>query len=144
MIFIPVITQQTFAFVSCSVLVTRAAEVNKRDFIIFSFFAEVKLRGETSTKSVWEGLYGELSRLIVHHQLLQPGRDYACISNRRVFSTSLPSRRKDDFSPCPATAQPTRDCSNPANGKPLHFGLPVSSDGFLNLLQPFSTPPFPL
>lgn len=35
------------------------------------------------------------------------------------------------FSPSLATAQPMRDCHRPANGKLLHYELPVSSAGLL-------------
>ena len=48
--FIPAITQEIFALVPCSVLVTRATEVNKTDFVFLILFTNVRLIKETSTK----------------------------------------------------------------------------------------------
>ena len=78
-----------------------------------------------------------------HTLSITPNRNmYTCISHGKVFSTLLPGRWKEDFSPCPGTAQPMRDSSNPTNGKPLPFGLPASSKGLFCLLQSCPMPPF--
>lgn len=50
---------------------------------------------------------------------------YLCIYNRKKVPTLLPSGRKEE---CFFT-QPKRDCHNSVNEKPLHFELPVSSNG---------------
>lgn len=48
-----------------------------------------------------------------------------------------PNRRKKEFLPAPATAQPMRDCYHSTNEKPLHSELPVSSNRLVynNLLN---------
>lgn len=51
------------------------------------------------------------------------------ISNGKMFSTLLPQQEEGRFSASPATAQPMRDCYNPANEKPLRINRPVSSSG---------------
>lgn len=63
------------------------------------------------------------------------------IYNRNVFSTLLPSRRKEDFFPQLVTAQPMGDCRNPTDKKPLYFRLPVSSHEHF-LLWPILFPIF--
>ena len=58
-------------------------------------------------------------------------------------TTLLPQQEEGRFSPHPATAQPMRDCHNSASEKPLHFKLPVSSNGLFVYNSP-SQLSFPL
>lgn len=75
-----------------------------------------------------------LAYLVNYHSKQEETRTGS--SNGKRFSTLIPSRRKEDFSPPLATAQPMRDHKNPANKKPLYFGPPVASNGLFVYYSP--------
>ena len=62
-----------------------------------------------------------------------------CISSRRRLLLKA-QEEEGRTSPCPATAQATRDSHNSANEKLLHFKLPVSSNGLFVYTSPSHLP----
>ena len=80
----------------------------------------------------------------IHGQLYSKQEEtHTCLSDKKVFTALLHSRREEDFSPYLATTQPMRNCSSPTNEKPLYFGFPISSNGLFVYYSPSLLPLFP-
>lgn len=61
------------------------------------------------------------------------------LPNRKTPILSYTSRRKEHFLP-EAAAQPMRDCHNSINERPLHFKLPIYSNGLFVYNNPYQRP----
>ena len=64
----------------------------------------------------------------MHHQLPQTGRDVPLHAPHRKASLLTIRQEEGNFSP-PTAAQPIRDCSGPAHGKPPYSGPPAPPMG---------------